>query len=100
MRFANLTSPVLAHRCLRVLLELEVLICTRNVSFAVQSPAKAQQIFPSLFLASVRGTTFLSGLVGFSRRCHSEARLSLELEPQTSTVSILLSMMVAMRRNE
>src|SRR5258708_14635526 len=33
-RFANLTNPVLAHRCSRVLLELRALSCSGMVSFA------------------------------------------------------------------
>jgi len=79
---AKLTNPVPAHRCSRVLLELEILICARNISFAVQRPAKGQQTSSSLFLTSDRGTLLFSlycralkspeeidhGLVDFVRR--------------------------------
>ena len=43
-RFANSTNPVHAHRCSRVLLELETLSCSETSSFAIQSPARAQQL--------------------------------------------------------
>jgi len=42
-RFANLTNPVLAHRCSRVLLELRALSCSGMVPFATLWPVFGRQ---------------------------------------------------------